>query len=423
MGLWDLYASAYDALPRHFRPYQELTTRVVEAVESHTPKGRILDAGCGTGNISLELARRGFAVEAIDRSREMLKRARAKVNGANSLNLEFRECDIEHDLTLYPENSFDSIVSVHALYTLKSPKHALSEYWRVLKPSGHFILAEPQHPVKIIPIFKEIYADGGVRNVAELFMSQFWVGACNLVINRKLNNGSFQYWNEEQFRSLLKESSFRIDTIAPAYMANSDLLTVAVKPRHYFQSGSYKLFTAETREDLEKVWRLRYEVYCLDIGYEPTNPNGLEKDEYDDYATHFLALDENDRAVATMRFIPNNPKGFPMDLDFPLTEYLRTHSIPRALEGGRFIIHKNVAREDRPILAFGLYKCLFEYCKETGVYDIFTVSQSKVLEKYKMEGWRPIGEPFRYSKPLTGGLWVPVHWNAQEVYDNYLKNV
>jgi len=112
-----------------------------------------------------------------------------------------------------------------------------------------------------------------------------------------------------------------------------------------------------------------------------------------------------------------------MDSDFPLTDYMKTHGISRALEGGRFVIHKDVGRDARITVAFGLFKCLYDYCNETGIYDIFTVTLPKVLQKYSMPGVRPIGEPFRYSKALSGGLWVPVHCNIREAYQSYLKGV
>lgn len=47
-------------------------------VESLAPGTRILDAGCGTGRVAIELARRGFDVTGIDLDPEMLAAARAK---------------------------------------------------------------------------------------------------------------------------------------------------------------------------------------------------------------------------------------------------------------------------------------------------------------------------------------------------------
>jgi N-acyl-L-homoserine lactone synthetase len=249
------------------------------------------------------------------------------------------------------------------------------------------------------------------------------VGICNLTIGRRLRDGSYHYWDEERLRSILLHASFRMDTVAPAYMAGSDLLATAVKPSQYFEMNGYRFLSAESRGDLEKVWRLRYQVYCVEMGFEPGNQSGLERDKYDEYAINFLAVDENNEPVGTIRLVHNNPIGFPMDTDFPLTEYMKTHGISRALEIGRFAINKNVSRDAHINIALGLFKCLYDYCYEIRTYDMFAVTNPKTMEKYTMAGVNVIGEPFRYSKPLSGGLWVPVHANiraAREGYENYL---
>jgi 2-polyprenyl-3-methyl-5-hydroxy-6-metoxy-1,4-benzoquinol methylase len=46
------------------------------------PASRILDAGCGTGSYSVELARRGYAVTGLDSSAELASLARAKAEEA-----------------------------------------------------------------------------------------------------------------------------------------------------------------------------------------------------------------------------------------------------------------------------------------------------------------------------------------------------
>jgi len=423
-NMWNVYSYVYDLLPRYFRSYQKLLADVVSAVETNTPKnGKILDSGCGTGNFSIGLGLRGYNVEGIDISRAMLQRARLKKKKAGLENVEFKEWDIEKGLAFYPDGNFDCVISVHALYTLREPEAAIREYLRVLKPSGHFIMAEPRSPIRIIPIAKEIYREGGLRDVVKLLFTQSGVGICNLLIGKRLRNGSYHYWDEERLRDVLQGACFRIDGVVPAYAAGCDLLATAVKPRYFFQMNGYTFLSAESREDLEKVLRLRYQVYCIELGDQPKNQSGLERDIYDEYAMHFLAIDDKGQAVGTMRFIHNNPKGFEMDSDFPLTEYIRANGISRALEGGRFVIHRDVRRDARITVAFGLFKCLYDYCCETGIYDIFTVTLPKVLQKYSMPGVRPIGKPFRYSKALSGGLWVPVHCNIREAYQNYLKGV
>jgi len=424
LDMWNIYSYFYDFLPRYFRAYQKLLADVVLSVEATVPKGgRVLDSGCGTGNFAIGLGLCGYNVEGIDISRAMLDRARLKKKKVGLGNVEFREWDIEKGLALYPDASFDCVVSVHALYTLREPEAAIREYLRVLKPSGHFIMAEPRSPIKVIPIAREIYHEGGLRDVVKLLLTQSGVGVCNLLIGKRLSDGSYYYWDEERLRNVTQGACFRIDSVVPAYAAGSDLLATAVRPRYFFQTNGYTFLSAESREDLEKAWRLRYQVYCAELGLLAKNESELERDKYDEYAISFLAVDENDRAVGTIRLVHNNPKGFPMDTDFPLTDYMKTHGISKAVEIGRFAIVKSVAREAHITIALGLFKCLYDYCFETKTYDIFAVTNPKTMEKYGMAGVNVIGEPFRYSKPLTGGLWVPVHANiraAREGYEDYL---
>jgi ubiquinone/menaquinone biosynthesis C-methylase UbiE/N-acyl-L-homoserine lactone synthetase len=425
INMWNLYARVYDFLPRYFRPYRKLVADVVSAVEANTHKGgRVLDSGCGTGNFSLGLGLRGYNVEGIDISQAMLQRASLKKRKAGLENVEFKQWDIERGLTLYPDATFDCVVSVNALYALRNPEAAISEYLRVLKPSGHFIMAEPQSPIKVIPIGKEIYREGGLKDVVKLLITQSGVGVCNLLIGKRLRNGSYHYWDEKRLRNTLSHACFRIDSVVSTYIAGLDLQATAVKPRYCFEMNGYRFLSAESREDLDKAWRLRYQVYCLEIGIEAQNDSGIERDAYDDYAINFLAVDENDRAVGTIRFVYNNPIGYPMDPDFSLTDYMKTKGISRALEIGRFVIHKDVGRDAHLGIALGLFKCLYEYCCDTDTYDVFAVTNPKIMGKYQMPGVEILGEPFRHSKPLYRGWWIPVHANivaAREGYEEYLR--
>ncbi len=51
---------------------------LVEDLLSQTGGRRVLDAGCGTGRVAIELDRRGFAVTGIDADPDMLAEARSK---------------------------------------------------------------------------------------------------------------------------------------------------------------------------------------------------------------------------------------------------------------------------------------------------------------------------------------------------------
>ncbi|MBM2839080.1 MAG: ubiquinone biosynthesis protein UbiE [Deltaproteobacteria bacterium] len=97
----------------------------------------VLDAGCGTGNYTIELAKRGADVVGIDSSEEMLDWARVKDQKAGT-KASFQAADA---LNLpFPDSSFDAVMSNGLLCFLKEPEKALIEMLRVLKPGGRLVV-------------------------------------------------------------------------------------------------------------------------------------------------------------------------------------------------------------------------------------------------------------------------------------------
>jgi len=72
----------------------------------------------------------------------------------------------------------------------------------------------------------------------------------------------------------------------------------------------FSVIPANTPELLKKVYRLRYDVYCIEHHYEPLEnfPDGMESDEYDRFAKHVLVVhNSSGLAAGCTRLVPTNP--------------------------------------------------------------------------------------------------------------------
>jgi trans-aconitate 2-methyltransferase len=98
---------------------------------SPQPSDRILDLGCGTGQLTQEIAALGAIAIGIDKSPTMVEQARK-----NYPNLRFEVADATN---FHFEESFDAVFSNATLHWIKEPQRAISCIWQALKPGGRFV--------------------------------------------------------------------------------------------------------------------------------------------------------------------------------------------------------------------------------------------------------------------------------------------
>ena len=135
---WDEDAAVYDDSPEHHprRPHERAAWGATLRRLLPDPPARVLDAGAGTGFLSLLLAAQGYQVTAMDLSAGMLERLRAKAT-RQGLDVE----TVRADAASPPDGPFDAVVERHLLWTLPDPAAALAA-WRQAVPTGRLVLVE-----------------------------------------------------------------------------------------------------------------------------------------------------------------------------------------------------------------------------------------------------------------------------------------
>jgi SAM-dependent methyltransferase len=99
---------------------------------------QVLDAGCGAGYGSAELARTAASVLGIDRAAEAIAFARAQYPAPN-LRFEAADCSA----LPAPDGSIDLVVAFEVIEHLQDWRAFLREARRVLAPAGQFIVSTP----------------------------------------------------------------------------------------------------------------------------------------------------------------------------------------------------------------------------------------------------------------------------------------
>ena len=140
--IYDLIAPVYDKINSEidYAAWADFIEKIIKN-EYKNRAELVLDLGCGTGKMTLELARRGYDMTAVDYSPEMLNIARDE---AEKLSLDKNILFLNQDMTgfeLY--GTVDVTVScldcINHLTTKKSLLECLSLVHNYLMPDGLFI--------------------------------------------------------------------------------------------------------------------------------------------------------------------------------------------------------------------------------------------------------------------------------------------
>ena len=130
-GIWDQIRSLHVS--------EEDVEKAIDRTLGKRPLGRLVDIGTGTGRmIELFAPRAAYAI-GIDKSSEMLRLARVKLEAAG-ISSSLRQGDM-YALPLQDESA-DCVIIHQVLHYAHSPAAAISEAARVLSPGGTLLIVD-----------------------------------------------------------------------------------------------------------------------------------------------------------------------------------------------------------------------------------------------------------------------------------------
>ena len=197
----------------------------------------------------------------------------------------------------------------------------------------------------------------------------------------------------------------------------------------------------------DDLFKLRYDVYCIERAYLKPDAaaGGLERDDYDDCATHFAAYADDGALVGTVRLVtPVAPREYPFERHCTLFTGFRRPPHSHCGEVSRLAVRRSHRRRradcvagipgftaapaegveiapelerrqsSSPMLLLGMYREMYRHSRNHGVRFWFAAMERSLAHSLKKMGFQfeQIGPEADYYGKVTPYLldldtWIP----------------
>lgn len=145
----DIQNEFYSSISKYYAeifPFQPVQLQFVKSRVGELAGKQLLDIGCATGELAIQLAQNGTFVTGIDLNEDLLSQAQAKIGFEDfqTANPKFQKGNMLELKTDFQPGQFDGVLCFgNTLVHLQTPElvqQMLNGVFAVLKPGGHFLL-------------------------------------------------------------------------------------------------------------------------------------------------------------------------------------------------------------------------------------------------------------------------------------------
>ena len=210
-----------------------------------------------------------------------------------------------------------------------------------------------------------------------------------------------------------------------------------------------------TAPSLLEIYKLRYEVYCLECHFLDAEQykDELEVDEFDEYSTHISAYNMENCIIGSVRLVqPKRNQAYPFESHCPVYDGFEFPDRETAGEISRLVVRKSYRRRrgdtmegvskdfvekgdatsikpvvdthrrttNSPLLLLGMYRELYRHSRQNNIYFWYAAMERSLARSLEKMGFKfiPIGPETDYYGKVTPYIVDLQELNARMRRDN-----